>query len=199
MIYTRSTPDKHIHFDLEIGLKSPSHQPVRLRTLDGHRGRTAALITLSSKDLIIMRAELLSILGPSIEMILDRNRTTNALALSHRPELLECSSSIDRRLVGSGSLQNVVCASVRGDGALLLSSRSGVVAAVGLDDVVLDQRVACPAVERDVGVDACSVPGTGVGDDALTAGVPAFAGDKVTDVGPLYVVLKGSQYVIPLW
>ena len=94
-----------------------------------------------------MRTKLLSVLGPSIEVVLDSNSTANTLASPDRPELLEGSSTIDGGLVGASSLENVVCAAVRSDGTLLLSSRRGVVGAVGLDDVVLNQRVARPSVQ----------------------------------------------------
>jgi hypothetical protein len=97
-----------------------------------------------------VRTELLSVLGPSVKMVLDRNRASDALASPHTPELLERRRPINRRLVGAGRLEDVVSAAVGLDGALLLSSRGGVVGTVGLDDVVFDERVACPAVEGDV-------------------------------------------------
>ena len=119
-----------------------------------------------------MRTKVLTKLGPSIEVVLkfqllalrqsfvldleftylDSNATTNALIPPHTPKLLESSRAIDGRLVGTRSLQDVVCAAVRLDGTLLLSSRRGVVGAIGLNDVVLDERVAGPAVERNVRV-----------------------------------------------
>jgi hypothetical protein len=105
-------------------------------------------------------------------VVLNRNRAANALASSHRPELLEGGSAIDGRLVCAGSLEDVVGTTVAGDGALLLSSRRGVVRAVRLDDVVFDEGVAGPAVEGDVGVYVCGVPGAGVVYYALRAGVP---------------------------
>lgn len=122
-------------------------------------------------------------------MILDRNSSSNALARPDRPELLERRRAVDAGLVDTRGLQDVVCAAVRGDLALLLGCGGGVVGAVGFDDVVLDQWVARPAVERDVRVYVGGVPGSGVCDDALTAGVPAFSGYEVADVGPLDVVL----------
>ena len=67
--------------------------------------------------------------------------------------------------------------------ALLLSSRSGVVGAVSLDDVVLNKRVAGPSVERDVGVDVLGVPSAAVGDYAGGSGVPAAALDVLLELG----------------
>lgn len=99
----------------------------RSRTLNSDASRARALVTLSSEDLVVVRTKLLSVLGPSIEVVLDSDSTTDTLASPNRPELLEGSSAVDRRLVGAGSLEDVVCTAVRGDGALLLSSRRGVV------------------------------------------------------------------------
>jgi hypothetical protein len=119
-----------------------------------------------------MRSQLLTILSPRIKVVLNRNRASNALARPHTPKLLECRRSIDGRLVRAGGLKDVVGTAVRGNGALLLSSRRGVVRAVGLNDVVLDERVACPAVEGDVRVYVSGVPGSGVVYNTVRAGVP---------------------------
>jgi hypothetical protein len=138
-----------------------------------------------------MLPQLLPILSPRIEMRLDINRAPNALLLADRPELLERRRAVDAGLVGARRLQDVVGAAVGGDAAFLLRGGGGVVRAVGLNDVVLDERVARPAVQRDVRVDVGGVPGTAVGHVADAAGVPAFAGDEVAYVGPLDVVLVG--------
>jgi hypothetical protein len=140
-----------------------------------------------------VRAKLLSVLGPRIKVSLDVDRATNTLLLPDGPELLEGRGAVDRRLVDTGGLEDVVGAAVGGDGSLLLSSRTRVVRAICLDNVVLDQRVAGPAVQRDVRVNVARVPGSGVGDVADTAGVPALASDEVADVGPLDIVLWQSQ------
>jgi hypothetical protein len=114
---------------------------------------------------------------------------TNTLLLPNGPELLEGGCSVDRRLVSACGLEDVVGAAVSGNGTLLLSSRTGVVRAIGFDNVVFDQGVAGPAVQRNVRVDVAGVPGARVGHVADTAGVPALAGDEVADVVPLNVVL----------
>lgn len=135
-----------------------------------------------------MRAEFLAVLGPSIKVVLtqsslvtqhtliqileqethlDSNATTHALVLSHGPKLLKGSRAIDGRLVRPRRLQDVVGAAVGLDRALFLRRRRRVVRAKRLDNVVLDQRVARPAVQRNVRVDALSVPRAAVLDDAL--------------------------------
>jgi hypothetical protein len=143
----------------------------------------------SRQNLIVMAPQLLSKLTPRIKMRLDINRAAHTLLLPNAPELLESRRAINTRLVGARGLKDIVGAAVGGDGALFLSSRSRVVGAVGLDNVVLDQGVARPAVERDVAVDGPGVPSAAVGDVADAAGVPALAGDEVADVGPGDVVL----------
>jgi cytoskeletal protein CcmA (bactofilin family) len=93
---------------------------------------------------------------------LDSDSTTNTLVAANRPELLKGSSSVNGRLVVAGSLENVVCAAVRVDGTLDLSSRRRVVGSVGLNNVVFDERVAGPSVQGDVRIDVLCVPGTAV-------------------------------------
>ena len=51
-----------------------------------------------------MRAQLLPILGPRIEVILHCNRSPDALTRAHAPELLERSGAVDGRLVRAGRL-----------------------------------------------------------------------------------------------
>jgi hypothetical protein len=151
----------------------PSHTP-HLRTLNSDTSTPTASVPLGSQNLVVVRTKLLSILGPSIKVVLNGNGTPNTLASPHTPELLERRRSVDGRLVGAGGLEDVVGAAVRGDRALLLSSRGGVVGAVGLDDVVFDERVACPAVERDIGVYTACIPGAVVVYYAFRAGVPVL-------------------------
>jgi len=141
-----------------------------------------------------MRTQLLPHLSPRIKVVARGNRAANTLHLSDTPELLERLRAVDGRLVDPRCLVDVVCAAVRRDGTFLRGSRGWVVGAVGFDDVVLDERIACPAVERDVGVYVRGVPGTGVGYCATRAGVPAFAGDKVANVGPGYVVFASCLH-----
>lgn len=104
---------------------------------------------------------------------LDGNGAANTLGTANRPELLEGGSTVNGWLVVTGRLENVVCAAVRVDGTLLLSSRRGVVGAVSLDNVVLDERVAGPAIQRNVRVNVLRIPGTAVCHGLGSAGVSA--------------------------
>lgn len=138
-----------------------------------------------------MRPQRLPHLGPRIKMISRCNRPANPLTLPHAPKLLKRRRPIDTRLVRAGRLIDIVRPAVRRHGALFRGPAAGVVGPVGLDNVVLDQRVARPAVQRDVGVYVGRVPGARVGYRAARAGVPAFACDEVAHVGPGYVVFAG--------
>ena len=66
-------------------------------------------------------------------------------------------------LVGTSERDDIVVGAVTVDGTLHLASRGGVVGAVGLDDIVLDQGTASPAVYGEVTVSA-GVVGTRVAD-----------------------------------
>ena len=121
-------------------------------------------------------------------MVSRGNRAPNPLPLPYAPKLLKRLRSINTRLVVPRRLVDVVSSAVAGDGAFLGRAGGRVVGAVGLDDVVFDERVACPAVQRDVRVYVGCVPGTAVGYGATRARVPAFSCDEVADVGPGYVV-----------
>lgn len=132
---------------------------------------------------------LLAILLPRIEMSLDGDGSTNALLLADRPVLLKGRGAINGWLIVAGGLEDIIGAAIGGDAALLLCGRAGVVAAVCLDDVVLDERVAGPSVQGDVAVDVGSVPCAVVGHGFAASWVPALAGDEVVHVVPGYVIL----------
>lgn len=113
-----------------------------------------------------MLTELHALAGPSIEVGLHVDRSAGALVLTNRPVLLKGRGTIDRWLVGAGALGNLVAGAVDGDGTLVLRLRRGVVGAEVLDNVVLNQRVAGPAVDGKVGV-AVGVVRARVGDGTV--------------------------------
>jgi hypothetical protein len=122
----------------------------RLRNSDG--SGTAALVALSSNDLVVMGAELQARLGPSIKVGADVDRARSAVVLADGPVLVEGAGALDGRLVDALGAGDGVGAAVLGDGAELGGLRRGVVVAEGLDDVVLDERVPGPAVDGQVAV-----------------------------------------------
>lgn len=98
-------------------------------------------------------------------MVGSRNSPARSFTRPHRPILLERSSSGNTWLIGSCSLEDIISSPIRSDRALESGGGGGIVAAVRFNDVVLDQRICCPAVNGEVAV---SVGGesAGVGDCA---------------------------------
>lgn len=124
----------------------------------------------------------------------------------HRPELVKRRPPNNRRLVHPLSAVNIVITPVTVDCAETGGPAAGVVGTVALDDVVLDERVLCPAVEGEVRVHVAAGPGAVVLDHFGPAGVPAFAADPVAYVGPgggvstvgLVAVVDGAAAVGPV-
>jgi hypothetical protein len=110
--------------------------------------------------------ELHALAGPRIKVSLHVDRTAGALVLANRPVLLKGRGAINGWLVGAGALGNLVGAAVGSDSTLVLRLRRRVVRAEVLDNVVLDERVAGPAVDGEVGV-AVGVVGARVGNGAV--------------------------------
>ena len=107
---------------------------------------------------------------PSIEVALDVDGPADRparrlLRVPDAPELLEGLRAVDGGRVVAPGGEDVVRGAVAGDGALVAGRGGRVVGAVGLDDVVLDERAARPAVDGEVAV-AVGLVGAGVGDGA---------------------------------
>ncbi len=107
-------------------------------------------ITLGRHNCIIMAPQLHAILRPLIEMRLGGHRAAHPLLLSHRPELLERPGALNRRLVDPRARKYFVLAFLRREVALGRPRLVGCQVGVGFDDVVLDQGVACPAVDGEI-------------------------------------------------
>jgi hypothetical protein len=179
----------------------------RLRAVDGDGSTSGAEVTLGSHNLVVVLTELHALAGPRIEVGLHVDASAGALVLANRPVLLKGRGAVNGRLVGAGALRNLVRGAVGGDGALVLRLRRRVVRAEVLDNVVLDERVAGPAVDGEVGV-TVGVVGARVGDGAgwvvrfcvgydiweilpSRSGVPALSTDKVAAAGPVHAVGSG--------
>jgi hypothetical protein len=117
-------------------------------------------------------------LGPSIKVVSSSNSTRRTLVLANTPVLVEGSGTRDGRLVCANALVDIVGRAVRGHGAHVLETAAGVVGAVGFEDVVLDEGVLAPAVDREVGVSLWGVAAFEV-DGAGGALGPSLAGDEV--------------------
>jgi len=144
-----------------------------LRAVDSDGSATTGEVSLSSDDLVVVGTQVHALAGPGIEVSLHVNRAGRALVLTNRPVLLKGLGAINGWLVGAGRLGDLVGRTVGRHGALVLGLGRGVVSSKVLNDVVLDERVAGPAVDGKVGV-AVGVVGTGVGDstDMLLASLP---------------------------
>ena len=165
----------------------------RLRAVDGD-GRTAGgEVTLSSHNLVVVLTELEALGRPGIEVGLHIDRTAGALVLTNRPVLLKGRGAINGRLVGTSSLSNLVRRAVRGDSALVLGVGRRVVGTEVLNDVVLDERVAGPAIDGKVRV-AVGAVGTRVGDSTGRSRVPSLSSDEVAARAPLDAV--GSSVAV---
>lgn len=116
-------------------------------------------------------------LGPRIKVILGSDSATNTAIPTNRPVLLESRSALDRRLVGTGGLEDVVGTAVGLDGAFLGRCGAGIVRAVGLDDVVFDQRVLGPAVDAEIAV-SIDVVAAGVLDGSILLVSDVYAIDE---------------------
>lgn len=100
---------------------------------------------------------------PGVDKVLEGDGSAGALVGADGPVLLEGGGAVDGGLVGAGRDTELVGGAVGGDGAAVGGLRGGVVVAEVLDDVVLDEGVAGPAVDGEVGVAVVGV-GSGVGD-----------------------------------
>lgn len=74
-------------------------------------------------------------LSPSVEVSLHVNRAAGALVAADGPVLVEGLGAVDGRLVVAGGHVDIVGVTISVDGSLLLSTASGVVRAVVLDDL----------------------------------------------------------------
>jgi hypothetical protein len=137
-----------------------------LRAVDGDRSTSSREVALGGHNLVVVLTELHALAGPRIKVRLQVDRTAGALVLANRPVLLKGRGAVNGWLVGTSALGNLVRGAVRGDGTLVLRLRGRVVGTEVLNDVVLDERVAGPAVDGKVRV-AVGVVGARVCDGTV--------------------------------
>jgi hypothetical protein len=119
-----------------------------LGALDGNGSATSALVTLGGDDLVVVGAEPHSLAGPSIKVRLHVYRAGRTLVLTNRPVLLKGPSAVDRWLVGTLRLSDLVRRAIRSHGALVGGLGGRVVRPEVLNDVVLNERVTSPTIDR---------------------------------------------------
>jgi hypothetical protein len=166
-----------------------------LKNLDIDGRRATALVTLSSQDLVVVVSEVHAGLSPSIEVVLHVDGAAGALVAADRPVLVESLSTVDGRLLVTGGHVEIVGVTVGVDSTSVLSLATGVVRAVALNDVVLDERAASPAVNAKVSV-ALRVEGTSVVDGSASTRVPSLSTNKVTSVAPINLVVAALTHAV---
>src|SRR5262249_42728053 len=151
----------------------------------GHAGAAAAAAPgFGRHDLVVHRAQVHPVAGPGVDEVGERDGPAAPRRGPYRQVLVEGRGALDGGLVDLLVLGDVVRAAVAGD---LAHEGTGPVGRAHpvLDDVVLDQRVGRPAVERHQAGPAGRVEAAGVADRAAgTARVPADAADPVADAAP---------------
>jgi hypothetical protein len=120
---------------------------------DSHGGRARAVVALDGKDLVVVVSEVKTSVLPGLEVSTGVDGTAGALVATDRPKLLEgLAVTLDGRSVGTGADVDVVDGTIDVDLTALARAGRGVVGTEALNDVVLDQRAAGPAVDGEVAV-----------------------------------------------
>ena len=104
---------------------------------------------------------------PYVEVVCQGNSSRGALGLAYRPVLRKGAGTSDRGLVNPLVGADRVCGPVRGDSAEICSLRARVIAAVGLNNVVLGLRAVDPTIRGEVGATASGVVSARVGDGSI--------------------------------
>lgn len=104
---------------------------------------------------------------------------------ANRPKLIEGRATHNRWLIDPLSLIDIISSAVTLDSSTPLGPAAGVIRPIGLNDIVLDQRVLSPPIERQIRVLVGGVPGSVVGDGLRASRVPPLTADPVADVAPL--------------
>src|SRR5690606_12186481 len=164
---------------------------------DGDVAAAAALVTLGGQHHVVVVAEVEPAAGPVVEVVGDGDRAGDVaealLRIAHAEVLVEGAVvAFDRGCVLAQAAAHVVGGAIALEAAVVhpALAAGGVVGAVAFDHVVLDQRIAGPAVERQVGVLAVvDAVVARVVDHPRPAGVPALAANPVVGaVVPLRAV-----------
>lgn len=119
---------------------------------DSHAGRARAVVTLNSKDLIVVGAKVEADVLPGLEMSTGVDGSAGTLVASDRPVLLKGLVTVNGGGIDTGADVDIVDRSVNIDLTLLLATGRGVVSTEVLNDVVLNERVAGPTVNGEVAV-----------------------------------------------
>lgn len=109
----------------------------------------------------------------------------NPLLRAHRPKLIKGRATHNRRLVDPLRLIDIISSAITLDTSTLRCPAAGVIRPVALDNVVLNERILGPPIERQIRVLVGGAPGAIIGDGLRTTRVPPLAPDPVADVAPI--------------
>jgi len=189
---------------------------------DLNLGGATALVTFGGHDHIIPSAESqVALLLPLVKVLAGIDLAANSLNATDGPVLVKSGGSLDRRLVDTSRLVNVVNTAVILNCAEFGCAGRGVVRAVRLDNVILDEGVGGPAVKSEVcfpvlvirkrnkfpkrrrkkekkhtAVDVVVVPGAVIVHNTRRARVPALAANPVVHVVPRDAVRASRAVVV---
>ena len=130
-----------------------------MRLGDSHSGRATAAVSFRGQDLVIECPQSHAEAFPRVEVVCRGDCSAGSVGLTDGPVLLKGRCSLDGGCVGTGCLINLVSTAVTGNGAFICKASAGVVGAEVLGDIVLDQRVGGPAVDREIAVAAGLIVG----------------------------------------
>lgn len=120
---------------------------------NGNPGISAAVITLSGDNLVVMVAvDVQPGSAPRIEVAAGLHGAARALVDADGPVLVKGADTVNARLFVTGALAKSIGAAVAGHCAQIAGSGRRVVGPEILDDIVLNERVAGPAVDGKVAV-----------------------------------------------
>lgn len=120
---------------------------------DGDASIAAAEVALRRNDLVVVvTVNVQTSASPGVEVAARLDGAAGALVLADRPVLVESLDAVDARCVVTSALAESIGATVALHGTQVGGIRGGIVGAEVLNDVVLDERVAGPTVNREVTV-----------------------------------------------
>lgn len=135
---------------------------------EGDLGGAGTSIPLSRKDLVVELSHLHAQAAPRVEMRAGVDGSANTVLLTDGPILVESSSALNGWGVDALSTVDVVCAAVGVDGSDVLGPSGGIIGTKVVADVVFDERVSGPSVQRKVrvpsGIEAAAVRNDSVAD-----------------------------------
>ncbi len=158
---------------------------------DGDIGSTTTLIALGGHYLIIVSTQMQSLAFPIFNMVAKVDRsgdTSEALfRVSDTEILVKGCRAVDRGLILAEAFCHCIVGPTTSEAAFggTAAARGGVIRAVALHHIILDQRTSGPAVKRQIRVDTSIDPELTriVYSSRTAARVPAFAAHPIVGVG----------------